>query len=101
MAYITGKAQHPLVKVLKVLVVLLLISGIAGGYLYFHPEVWKKWVKGTPLQAPPSVTRMYKWQDANGQWQVSDRQPPAGVEYEIMSYSSDENIVPSLPVEDK
>lgn len=99
MAYITGRAQHPVVKVFKVLIIILVIAGVAGGYLYLHPEIWQKWVKGTPLQPPPSVTHVYKWQDANGQWQVSDHPPPAGTKYETLNYSSDANVVPSLSTE--
>ena len=99
MAYITGRAQHPAVKALKVIVVILVITGIVGAYLYMHPELWKEWVKGTPLEPPPTVTQMYKWRDASGAWQVSDRLPPAGTEYEILQYSSGANVVPSLPTE--
>lgn len=101
MAYITGRAQHPAVKTLKVLAVILLIAGIAGGYLYLHPDIWKQWVRGTPLEPPPSVTRVYKWKDANGQWQVSDHPPAAGTHYEVQQYRSNENVVPSLPTENK
>lgn len=101
MAYITGRAQHPAVKALKVLVVILIIASVAGGYLYLHPEAWKKWTKGTPLEPAPTVTRVYKWQDANGQWQVSDHLPPPGTKYEVLNYSGDENVVPSLSVENE
>ena len=99
MAYITGRAQHPALKALKVLVIIVVIAGVAGGYLYLHPELWREWVKGTPLEPLPVVTNVYKWQDTNGQWQITDRPPPTGTKYEILKYSSDANIVPSIPVE--
>lgn len=101
MSYITGKAQHPAVKFLKVLMVILVIAAIAGGYLYFHPKEWKKLTRGTPLEPPPTITNVYKWRDQNGEWQMTGSPPPAGTEYEIMKFSSDKNVVPSLPMEDK
>lgn len=82
---------------LKSLVIILLILAAAGGYLYLHPEVWQKWVKDTPLEPPPTVTHLYKWRDDNGQWQVTDRPPPPGIEYEKLIYHSDTNVMPLVP----
>jgi hypothetical protein len=96
MAFVTGRAQHPVWKVLKSIIIVLAIVAIAGAYLYMNPDLWKKWVKGTPFEPPPAVTQMYKWQDASGQWQISDRPPESGVKYEMLQYRSDENVVPSL-----
>jgi hypothetical protein len=101
MVYITGKAEHPFKRFLKYLLFFSIILAIVGGYLYLHPEIWQQWVKGTPLEPPPTVTRMYKWQDADGQWQLSDQRPDAGVKYEILIFNSNTNIVPSLPVDEK
>lgn len=101
MSYVTGRARHPVLKVLKVLLVILVIAAAAGGYLYLHPDLWRDWVKGTPLEPAPAMTRVYKWKDANGQWQISDRPPEAGINYETMQYREDENVVPSLPVEEE
>ena len=101
MAFVTGRAQHPVWKALKTVLFVLVILAVAGVYLYMNPEIWNKWVKGTPLAPAPTVTQMYKWRDANGQWQISDRTPDAGVKYEVMKYRSDTNVVPSLPAEEK
>ncbi len=101
MAYVTGRAQHPVWKALKTILFVLVILVVAGAYLYMNPEIWSKWVKGTPLEPAPAVTQMYKWRDANGQWQISDRPPGAGIKYEALQFRSDENVVPSLPVEEK
>ena len=101
MAYITGRAEHPFFRFLKYLLVFSIILVIAAGYLYLHPEIWHEWVKGTPLQPAPAVTRMYKWQDASGQWHLTDRQPDSGIKYEILIYNSNTNIVPSVPTEEK
>jgi hypothetical protein len=101
MAFVTGRAQHPVWKAFKTILFVLVILAAAGAYLYMHPATWNKWVKGTPLAPAPAVTQMYKWRDANGQWQISDRPPDAGVKYEVMKYRSDTNVVPSLPAEEK
>ncbi len=87
------------------LIILLLValSGVCG-YLYFSPnswpEVWQAWVKGTPLESAPSKTQLYKWQDENGQWQITDRPPEGGTLYENLEYRSDTNIVPSISLDD-
>ena len=43
---------------------------------------------------------VYKWQDEHGQWQITDRPPAGDVTYENLEYSSDANIVPSIPVDE-
>lgn len=101
MVFVSGRAQHPVWKVLKAIFWVLVILAIAGAYLYLNPEKWKKWVKGTPLEPAPTVTQMYKWKDADGQWQISDRPPDAGIQYEVLKYSSDTNVMPSLQQEQK
>ncbi len=83
----------------SVIVLLLALSG-AGGYLYLNPDVWQPWVKGTPLEPAPTTTRLYKWQDENGQWQISDEPPTGKISSEILEYRSDTNIVPSIPLDD-
>jgi hypothetical protein len=85
---------------MKIIIVLLIALSGAGAYLYLNPEVWYPWVKGTPLEPAPTKTQLYKWRDEQGQWQITDRPPTGDVTYEILEYSSDANIVPSIPVED-
>ena len=101
MAFVTGRAQHPVWKALKTILFVLVILAVAGVYLYMNPEIWNKWVKGTPLAPAPAVTQMYKWRDASGQWQISDRPPDAGIKYEVLQFRSDTNVVPSFPIEEK
>ncbi len=101
MAYITGRAQHPLWRVFKVIMFLALIAGVAGTYFYLHPELWRKWTKGTPLAPPPVITSVYKWQDRDGEWQITDQPPPPGIKYEVQIYNSDVNVVPSLSAEEQ
>ena len=83
---------------MKFIIVLLMALSASGGYLYLNPDVWKPWVKGTPLEPAPTKTQLYKWQDEHGQWQITDRPPTGDRSYENLEYSSDTNIVPSIPV---
>ena len=86
---------------MKILVLVILIIAAAGGYLYLHPEIWRPLLQGTPLAPPPVETKLYKWLDANGQWQVSDTPPAGGVKYEVLQYRSDVNVIPSSGPEKK
>ncbi len=85
---------------MKFIIILLIVLSGAGGYLYLNPDVWQPWVKGTPLEPAPTTTRLYKWQDENGQWQITDRPPTDGTSYENLEYRSDTNIVPSISLDD-
>ena len=79
---------------MKILVLVILLLA-AGGYIYLHPEVLRPLLQGMALEPPPAETTLYKWRDANGQWQVSDAPPGGGVKYEVLRYRSDVNIIPS------
>lgn len=84
---------------IKLTIVLLMALSGAGVYLYLNPDIWQPWVKGTPLEPDPTKTRLYKWQDENGQWQITDYPPTGNVSYENLEYSSDTNIIPSVPLD--
>ncbi len=50
-----------------------------------------------PANLDPNTTTVYKWQDAEGNWHVSN-QRPAGVEaVEIQQIHTDQNVVPAQP----
>jgi hypothetical protein len=85
---------------MKFIIVLLVALSGAGVYLYLNPDVWQPLVKGTPLEPAPTKTQVYKWQDANGQWQITDHPPAGKTPYENLEYTSDANILPSIPVDD-
>jgi len=94
----------------KILVLLILILAAVAGYIYLHPEVVRPWLqgtpvepllRGTPLEPPPAETLLYKWRDATGQWQVSDKPPEGGIKYEVLRYRSDVNVIPAVPTEKK
>jgi hypothetical protein len=93
----TAKGPRPWL-ILLVLIVTALAAG--GGYLYFFErELAERWLDTTPLQIAPTVTQVYKWRDRSGNWHITDEAPPAGVEYELLKYRSDENVLPLVPKE--
>ena len=51
------------------------------------PRYGGKWV----------ATRVYKWRDADGVWQITDEPPPEGTKFEKLEYVNDANVVPSVP----
>lgn len=79
---------------LLVLVLLVLLAGAAVAVWHFQPALLRNALRGTPLTPPPTVTHAYKWRDAQGNWHISDRPPPAGTPYQSIEVRSDENIVP-------
>ena len=73
---------------------LLLISA----YIWFNPD-YKEQLQ--ELSAGAGITkktvRVYKWRNADGEWQITDHLPPAGVEYERLEYREDVNVLPVPP----
>lgn len=43
--------------------------------------------------APVDGTRVYKWQDSNGNWQFSSEPPPQGIASSMTVYRSEANVV--------
>lgn len=91
----------------RVLLILLILIVAAGALLVLKPEfldflplkpAWREQarelVRGHALV--PETTRLYKWQDEHGQWQVSDQPPAAGIDYETLEYRHDVNVVPAV-----
>ena len=83
---------------MKLIVILFLLALCAlGVLLYQDPDLVKHWVKDSGFVDTPEVTRVYRWQDAEGKWHITDAKPPKGTEFTVQSYRSDENIVPLPP----
>jgi hypothetical protein len=78
---------------------LLLALLLAGGvFLYLNPAYYSRLVNSADLiLTPVSTSRIYKWRNARGEWQLTDRVPPEGIAYEILEHRSDENILPVPP----
>lgn len=81
---------------LYLLIILALLAGM-GGYFTLYPEHMPEWAAKTTLGRELQTTRVYKWQDASGQWHVSDQAPPVGTEYQTEDYSHDTNALPLPP----
>ncbi len=81
---------------LYLLLILASLAGV-GGYFALYPERLPDWAAKTTLGRELQTTRVYKWQDASGQWHVSDQPPPAGMEYRTEDYSHDTNALPLPP----
>lgn len=44
-----------------------------------------------------NATRVYKWQDAAGEWHFSNQPPPTGIKGSVETYRSDVNITQAPP----
>jgi hypothetical protein len=83
---------------MKKLILLLLVLGIAAAvYLVQHPKVWNEMRRDLPLIGGEDVTRAYKWRDAQGRWQVTGDPPGAGVDFEVLEFAEDVNVLPLPP----
>ena len=84
---------------LAVIVLVVVAAGVY--YVYRNPTVVSSLVEGTPLESAVretlGTTRVYKWRDADGVWQISDEPPPQGTKFEKLEYVNDANVVPSVP----
>lgn len=98
-----GTPQRPRVTHRVVVIMVILLSLIAGGvYVYvYHPHQIRALINKTPIKLGPSITDAYKWRGTDGTVNITDEPPPEGVPYEKLSVSNDTNILPSDPgVED-
>ena len=83
----------------KGLLIVILILALVGtaGYFYLYPESLPEWAGKTSVGRDLQTTKVYKWKDASGKWNVSNQPPPDGTEYQIESYHRDENVLPLPP----
>ena len=82
---------------------LLLALLVAGGiFLYLNPDYRSRLLSSTSeMITPVATSRIYKWRNARGDWQLTDTLPPEGISYEILEHRSDENVLPRPPQLDK
>jgi hypothetical protein len=82
------------------LILILLLAG--GTFLYLNPEYYSRLShSATGIVTPVSTSRIYKWRNNRGEWQLTDAPPPEGVAFETMEHRSDENVLPRPPQLDK
>lgn len=94
------------VRVKSLFRLLLLAVLVLGAIWWFKPE-WLPWsgrkqvVGATQVQElplPPAAEtspKLYRWTDANGRVNVSDRPPADGTAYETVQYDPDVNVLPA------
>ncbi|MFO1352744.1 MAG: DUF4124 domain-containing protein [Gammaproteobacteria bacterium] len=76
---------------------LLIVAAGAGvlGYWYYYPTAAPRLIRSyLPKAKDPTV--LYRWQDAQGRWQVTDK-PPPGRPYEKLDYWEKANVMPVSP----
>ena len=72
------------------------LFGAGVAVVRYFPEVANPWLSGTPLETLVGKTKpLYMWRNQQGQWQATDKPPPAGTPFEVKQYPIDANIVPS------
>jgi len=80
---------------------LILLPGllcILGATAYFNPDLRTRVMEmPADLGISKKTTRVYKWQNTDGQWQISDQLPPDGTEYDVLDYHEDLNVLPRPP----
>jgi hypothetical protein len=71
----------------------LLLAG--GAFLYLNPEYRSQLAAYTSsIVTPVATSRVYKWRNTKGEWQLTDTLPPEGVVFETLEHRSDENVLP-------
>jgi hypothetical protein len=81
----------------KLLLLLVLVALAVGGYFFINPDRTQDLLEGTPLESENGAIRVYKWQDSQGRWQVTDEPPPQGIAYELKEYSPEVIPLPLPP----
>ena len=79
--------------------ILLIVLGVLiGGALYVYLDPALKHEAGQQvdkLTGQDQTRILYRWQNAERQWQVTDFPPPQGTPYETLRYDTDANVIPS------
>ncbi|MBE2295287.1 MAG: DUF4124 domain-containing protein [Phycisphaerales bacterium] len=74
---------------------LLLVLGVVGGvvlYWYLMPQEAPSWVRSGLPSMSEHTGALYRWRDAQGREQISDK-PPKDRPYETVHYRADTNVV--------
>ena len=81
---------------LRPLILGALALGVVGlaVYWYANPQSAPWWLRDYVPDAP---VRLYKWTDQQGEQHYSNSPPPAGVDYELVDYWENANVLPSQP----
>ncbi len=78
------------------LVILLVLAVFA--YMYFNPDYKQQLADlSSDIGVSKKTVHVYKWQNEKGEWQLTDKLPPPGIEYEKREYREDVNVLPLPP----
>ena len=81
----------------KWLLVLFLIGALV--WLYLHPNTWRH----IETMSIPGLTQekemLYRWRDNTGLTHYTDEPPADGIDYQVVQFDPDANIVPSTKTE--
>ena len=88
-------------KALLWAVLVLLFMGALAAYWYFNPAQQPDWVAKRMPTDPGAEIALYRWQNPSGEWTVSSELPPEGVEFEVVSYRHDTNVMPPVNQENE
>lgn len=81
-------------KKLLLIVLAVLIGGAV--YIYLNPELRHQTQQEIDKLTGQDQTRtLYRWRDADGQWQITDFPPREGIPYETLRYDTEANVIPS------
>jgi hypothetical protein len=76
----------------RLLLFIFLAAAVAAGVARFYPDL----LKDTPVERFINRSSpVYQWQDAQGNWLVSDRPPPGDLPYEVKRFPLDANVMTS------
>ena len=79
----------------RALLLVLALAAAAWAWWRFAPETLPAFARHAAPAAPGANPPLYKWRDAQGRWQVTDR-PPADRPYETVVVDPATNVVPAL-----
>lgn len=81
-------------KKLSILGVIVLAVGVVA---WLQPELRKEILAEVPIVGSSKTTKVYKWQDAHGNWHVTDAPPEQGRSIQTLEYTAKVNVLPLPP----
>jgi hypothetical protein len=77
----------------RILVVILVLTCAAVAWWYFAPDTLPAFARAYLPAAPNSAPTLYKWRDAKGHLNYTDK-PPTDRPYDVVRYNPDANVLP-------
>jgi hypothetical protein len=78
----------------KLLWIIALLVAIVLVYAWMDPEFRSTLMETTGTKQ--TSTKVYKWQDKNGKWHISNTPPAEGIPYTEQEYLHNTNVIPSV-----